>query len=279
MVVDVEPVDDPHRQPSQQIARGATYDELHRQRAQDRGHLHAVRLNELNQHDGQHIGHRVVAAALQLQHRAQVVLEVHLLRAQDGEYRGRIRTRHGGGQQQRGQQAKVDVGPAHPREPADEEPREQRREQHACRREHDALRHHRPNVGQAGIHSARKEDDAERHHANELRLARVVKLQAQPVAAHQHAHQQEEQQRGHPKPVARLTHHDTYKQQDGPHQQNIFSSKPHRRLYNRKLFKTEGASHSSLNYEQFGYKVSSSPRQKQILKPLKMMIYNISFSA
>ena len=121
LVIDVDSVQDEDGQFSQQIAGAGSDDELYEERAQYVCRFHPRRLDELYQHDGKHVGHRVVTSAFQFEHGTQVVPQVYLLRTQYGEYGGRIGRRHGSGQQQAGDKREVNVGPAHARKPPDEE--------------------------------------------------------------------------------------------------------------------------------------------------------------
>ena len=125
LVVEVELVDDIYRQLAEAVTDGATEDKLLRKGEQYAAYAADLLVDELDEHDGEHVGHGVVTTALELEHGAEVMLEVHLLLAKDGKHRCRVGRRHGGGQQQGGEEGKVDIGPAHAREPPDEGTRDE----------------------------------------------------------------------------------------------------------------------------------------------------------
>ena len=188
LVVYIQPVEHKDGQLAQQIAGSSTYHKLYHERESYLRSTHTRGLDELDKYDSQHIGHRVVASAFQLQHGTQIVLQVHLLRAQDGEYRCRVRRRHGGSQQQGGDERQVDIGPAHARQPPYKQSGKQCRQQHTESRQYNTGGEDRLDFGELGIHSARKQDNAQSHHTDELRFFGVVELQSESVAAEKHAH-------------------------------------------------------------------------------------------
>ena len=212
LVVDVELVEHLDGELAEQIAGCCAYAELDDEGHGDGAQPHAARLDELDEDDGEHVGHGVVATAFELEHGPQVVLEVHLLRTEDGKHGGGVGGRHRGGQQQGGGERQVDVGPAHARQPPDEEAGEEGGEQHARGGEHDAGTQHGLDVGKLGVHSAGEQDDAQGHHADELGFFGVVKLDAEAVASKSHAHHEKEQEGRHSEAVACLADKDADKE-------------------------------------------------------------------
>ena len=79
LVVYIQPVQHKDSQLSEEITGCGTDNELYGKRAQYLGNSHSGGLDELNQHDCQHICHRVVTTAFQFQHGAQIMLQVHFL--------------------------------------------------------------------------------------------------------------------------------------------------------------------------------------------------------
>lgn len=77
LVVYIQPVQHKDGQLSEEITGCGTDNELYGKRAQYLGNSHSGGLDELNQHDCQHICHRVVTTAFQFQHGAQIMLQVH----------------------------------------------------------------------------------------------------------------------------------------------------------------------------------------------------------
>lgn len=107
----VETVEQPGGEAAEGIADDPSEEELDEEVAGDEsGTQLAAGGEHLDEDDGQHVGHRVVTAAFQFQHGTEVVLEVHLLRAEQVEHRGGVGGRHGGGQQQRGGERERHVG-------------------------------------------------------------------------------------------------------------------------------------------------------------------------
>ena len=184
-------------------------------------------MGQLNEDNGQHVGHWVVASAFQFEHGAQVVFQVDLLRAQDGKDGSRIGGRHGGGQQQRRDKRKMDVGPAHARQPPDKEACKQGGEQHSYGGQDDTRSEYGLDFYELGVHTTGKQDDAEGNHANELGGFHVVELDAQTVTAEQHADNEEKQQGGNTETITGLSGQNTDEQQDGAYEQDIFRSKQH----------------------------------------------------
>lgn len=165
----------------------------------------------------------------QLEHGAQVVLEVHALRAQEVEHRRGVGRRHGGGKQEGGGQRKGDVGAVPPGDVADEKPGEEGGDEHADGGEQNALGEHGAYLGELGIHSSGEEDDAERHHADELCVCGAVELEPEPVAPEEHADEQEEEQRGYAEAIARLADEYAAEDKHGAEQQDVFCGEYHRR--------------------------------------------------
>ena len=84
----VDAVDQPHGETPEGVADASTNEELHQEVASHYCQTEfAAARNNLYQDNRQHVGHGVVAAAFQLKHRAQVLLQVHPLRPEQAEHR------------------------------------------------------------------------------------------------------------------------------------------------------------------------------------------------
>ena len=184
--------------------------------------------DNLYQDDGQHIGHRVVTSAFQFQHGTQVFLQVHFLRAQQAEDRGRIGRRHGGGQQQGSHQGQFDVGTVPFGQKEDETTGQQGREQDSYRRKDDTGCQYRFDILILGVHTAGEQDDTQRHHTDELGIFGTVELETQPVAAEEHTYQEEQEQGRDTEAVAGLADENTREDKYRAYQKDVFCRKNHR---------------------------------------------------
>ena len=181
------------REPSEQVTRHRTYGELLEQHQRRLRKAHIARLDDLDQQDRQHVGHRVVTPALEFEQRAQVLFQAQAARAQDRKDRCRIGRGHHRGQQQRfGEREARDAG-QYARDAVDQSAGEQCGEHDAQRGEDDTGHRDRFDFGIFGIHAARKQDDAEGDHADELCGRRAVELDPEAVAAEKHAYPEEQQ--------------------------------------------------------------------------------------
>lgn len=218
----VDLVDRPHRQAPDQVARKRADDQLHHEI--DDAHTQTAPAlgvgNHADQQDREHVGHRVVRTALQLQQRPEVLFEPLLLASQDREDRRRIGRGHRGGQQQRQREGDLQIEPR--RDEPYEAPQHHGRHDHPHRGQHDARPDDRLYLLEGGVHTAREEDDAQRDHTDELRhFDRTVRNEIQPE---QHADPQEEQQRGGAEAVGDLAGHHRHEEQQRTDQYYIFTT-------------------------------------------------------
>lgn len=213
-VVDLQLVDEPHQPLAQGPAHHGAHDNLHKDHRDGRPVVRRpLRRGQGDERDCHHVGHRVVAAALQLQGRFQAVLQIQPLGTKDGENRGRVGRGHRAGQQQRGQEAYRAAQRGLIHNQPDAEARGEGRDEHAQRGQRDAGAEHRLDVANLRVHAAREKDDAQRHRADALRHADVVELDAQPVHAEEHTHHQKQQQHRHAQLAAGLAHDDARKKE------------------------------------------------------------------
>ena len=215
-------VDRPHGQPSDEVAGEGSDDHLHDER-HDR-HAQPDVLRRVRQHadeqDREHVGHRIVRTALQLEQRPQVLLQPLLLASQDREDRGRIGRGHRGGQQQRQRERHLQPQPR--RDEPYEARQDEGRHHHARRGQHDTRPDDRPDLPEGGVHAACEQNDAQRHHADEL--GDIDRTVGDEIQSEQHAHPEEEQQRRRPETIGHLTGQHRHEKQQRPHQHDILSA-------------------------------------------------------
>ena len=196
-VLEVDAVDGPHAGLAGSKAHERAHAQLHRQHQRRRAYARPAAADVGYEHYGHHVGHGVVAAALELEGRAQALLEVDAAAAQDGEDRGRV-----GGRHDRRQQERLGIAQGHElveeaENQIDERAGDEDGEQHAHRGQHHTGAGHRPYFLDARVHSARKENDRQRQHAHKLCKVGVLEADdVEAVGAEEHADAQKQQQRG-----------------------------------------------------------------------------------
>ena len=79
VVVDVQTVEGHHCGTPQNVAHQAAYSHLYHEHFRHFAGTESVGGKELQQHQREHVGHGVVASALQFKHGAQIVPQLHLL--------------------------------------------------------------------------------------------------------------------------------------------------------------------------------------------------------
>ena len=154
------------------------------------------RLHDFDEEEGEHVCHGVVAAAFELEHGSELFFEPLAFAAEDGEYGGGVGGGHDGCHEEGGGDGEGGVGGDEAAEPVDEEPGEGGGEDDAEGGEGDALPEDGADFGVFGVHAAGEEDDAEGYHADELGAGGVVELDAEAVAAEEHADAEEEDEDG-----------------------------------------------------------------------------------
>ncbi len=211
VVVHVQPVHHPHRQASQKEARDGTHAHLDDEHEEGLppAEVAGWHLYDLYQQQGQHVGHGVVAPALEFEHGAEFFFQSLFFAAEDGEDRRGVGGGHDGSHEEGFGDADGGVVGEETAYPVDEQPGEGGGQHHAEGGEEDALSQYGFDFGKLGVHTARKEDDAQGNHADELRAGGVVELDARAVAPAYHAHAEEEEQDGHSEAEARLAGDDT----------------------------------------------------------------------
>ena len=214
LVVDVEPVDEEERYAAEHVAGDRADADLHQQYAGRVSETHVADLNDLNEQDRQDVGHRVVASALEFEHRTEILLQPQTLASQNREDRGGVRRRNDGCQQQRLVKRQRDRSEKVARDKKDDSSGNGRGDHHAQRGQYDARTQHGADFLELRVHAARKKDDAQRDHADELGDRRAVELNAQPVAAEHHADAQKQQQDGNAELGARFSRENAHEQQD-----------------------------------------------------------------
>ena len=122
IVVDIHPIENKDGQTPHQKTQCTSHDKLQDESQNNRPYSALTGGDEIDECDGQHIRHGVVTTALHLQCRSQILFELHLLRTEDGEYRGRVGTGHRGSQQQRGRKSERVRAKVRTAQPKDKEP-------------------------------------------------------------------------------------------------------------------------------------------------------------
>lgn len=171
-----------------------------------------------DQHNGQHVRHRVVRTALQLQQRAQVLVQPLFLASQDGENRSRIRRRHRRGQQQRRRKRYGQPDPWG--NERDETRYDHRRHDDSGGRQYDTRSDHRSYFRKLGIHTAREKDDTKSDHTYEL--GRFDGMERNEIDAEQHTDPQKKEQGRGAETIGRLAGHYSDEKKQGSDQQNVF---------------------------------------------------------
>ena len=228
LVVDVEPVDEEKRYAAEYVTGDRADADLHQQHAGRMPEAHVADLDHLNEQDRQDVGHRVVASALELEHRAEILLQPQALASQNRKDRGGVRRRNDGCQQQRLVERQRDRSEKVARDKKDDSSGNGRGDHHAQRGQYDARTQYGADFLELRVHTARKEDDAQRDHADELGDRRAVELNTQPVAAESHAHTQKQQQDGNSELGARFPRENADEQQDRSDQQDISGVQHHK---------------------------------------------------
>ena len=227
IVVKIYPVDEKAHKPSQPISENSTHTKLHKQLQTRIGRIEIAFQHHIYKYYCQHIGHRVVAAALQLQHRTDVFLQAKPFGTQDGEYRCRIGGRHDRRKKHGFCQRQIYAARNRRRNEVDETSGQQSRHQHTYGGEHYTGSEHRLYLAETGVHTSRKQDYAQCHNTYELNCGRIVKLYAKPVAAEQHANGKEQQQNRHSETVSYLAEYYADKQNDRTYKQYILGCNNH----------------------------------------------------
>ena len=222
MVGQLDAVDRPYGQPPDQVPGQGAHDHLHHEKDYAHAQADAGRgiRHDADEQDGHHVCHRVVRTALQLQQRAQVLLEPLFLASQDGENRRRVGRGHRGGQQQCQRERYFDPQPRshQPHETGQHE----RRHDHADRSQYDARADDGFYLRELRVHTAREEDNTQGDHTHELgHLDRTVRDEIQ---TEQHAHPEEQQQRGGPETIRDLTGHHRHEEQQCAYQYYVFTT-------------------------------------------------------
>lgn len=147
---------------------------------------------------------------------------MHILRAQEGEDRGGVSTRHRRCQQKGDGEGEVYGRPAHEVHTVEEAPETERRQDDAYRREHDPRAEDGAHLLELRLEAPEEEDDRQGDHPDELRLVRVVVLDPETRTAEEHPCDEEEEQGRHPKARAHLTGDDTGEHQEGSYEEIRF---------------------------------------------------------
>ena len=208
----LEPPQQPQRGHAHAKAEQQAEAQLRRQHAQHRPRRDAG-FHRRQQHGGEHVGERVVGAALDFQHRVGVFFQRQFARAQDGEHRRRVgRAQHRAAQkafQQRHAQRQVA-----------ERAGQQCGEHGARAGQHDGLHRHRFGRAPVGAETAVKHDEQQRHRRELVGKAIVVERDASDaVGAEQHTQDQKRQQRRHAQAHRQAVERHTDKDDDGQKQQ------------------------------------------------------------
>ena len=196
--------------------------------------------HQLREDDGEDVGHRVVAAGFQLQHRPQVLPQVQFLAAQDREDGSRIGGAHHGRQQETAGQRHADGNGRVGHQP-DEDAGEQDGEQHARGGEQHPLAEDGARFVDGRFKSGREQDDGHREMADVLRELEVVEMDAQHVLAGHHAQQEEQQQGRDAVAGADLRHQDGGEDQDGKQEEQMLRHEVHHKRGRRKDHRFHGS--------------------------------------
>ena len=152
-----------------------------------RGRAFADR-NELDQHQREKDGERIVGAGFSFQGCADTRAQAQALGVHEQKHRRGIGRCHHGADQQR-------LGPVQIERIFGGRRRDQRGNQHADGRQHHRWRQHGADALKLGPQAAVEQDQRQRHRAHQIGGAHVVEAElARPGIARQHADQQEHQQ-------------------------------------------------------------------------------------
>lgn len=199
---------------SSSTSPGRADGELQDERSEDAARTQPAATDTLYQDDGQQVGHRVIAAALQLQHGAKIVFEVDFLGTQDIEHRRGVGGGHGGSQQQGGEQAETDACTVLPSgKPVCEHTRQKGCHQHAEGGEGNTGSQYRADIPYLRLHTTREKYDAQDYHPDVLGDVHIVELQPDTVRSEQHAGNEEHQKGRYAEAVTRPADKDTAKHQ------------------------------------------------------------------
>ena len=143
---------------------------------------------QFDQHQREKHRERIVGAGFGLQRRADARTQPQALRMHQKKHRRGIGRRHHGADQQR-------LGPVQVEDIFGYGSGDQRRHQHADRRQRHRRRQHRPNTLKPGFQPAIEQDQRQRHRSHQIGGADVVEAQlARAGIAGQHADEQKHQQ-------------------------------------------------------------------------------------
>ena len=173
--------------------------------------------------DGEHIGHWVIGAALELKHGAEVILEVQALTAQDREDGSGVSRRHCGGQQKRGGQAERDSAKSRDIENrVDENARQNSSKDDAKSGENHAWAKHRLYFRHLSVEAAREKNYTEGHCANGLRNGEVGELDSEAIGAADHSDAEEEEEQRDAELIPSFTGQDTQEKENRDTKENCF---------------------------------------------------------
>ena len=195
----LDALQDPLRPESDSQSDQETYRDLHEQHPGSRAeHGHGAGVlgggQDLHEDDREHVSHGVVASGLQLQHRAEVLPEVHPLAAQHREHRCRVRRGHDCGKKETAQERSSERADPLPGDEIDEKGRQHRGQQDAQSRKQRTLSHHRLRLAHRCLQTAREQDDGHGEMADGLSDVVILELQSHSVGPDDHTQQKEQQQ-------------------------------------------------------------------------------------
>lgn len=220
MIAQIDPIDCPYTDPADSVAHQTAEHHLNDELYDTHRYAHGFCAagQYADQHNGQHVRHRVVRTALQLQQRAQVLVQPLFLASQDGENRSRIRRRHRRGQQQRRRKRYGQPDPWG--NERDETRYDHRRHDDSGGRQYDTRSDHRSYFRKLGIHTAREKDDTKSDHTYEL--GRFDGMERNEIDAEQHTDPQKKEQGRGAETIGRLAGHYSDEKKQGSDQQNVF---------------------------------------------------------
>ena len=242
---ETDPVEEPGCRISHRETDRQAYDDLQHEHeaAGQHGGPAAVRhepfrREDLDQDDGQGIGHRVVASRFQLQHRCQILPQVQFFAPEDGKDGRGIRGPHYRRKQHADEQGRI---PGLPWHQPDEQAGQDDGQEHSEGREQRSLPEYGPSLFQGCFQACGEQDDGHREMTDGLRDFVIVEMQAQSVGADGHAQQQEEQQGRHAEARPQLGHQDGDKDEDRTQQEQVLGEevdgedgqREHQRISNR----------------------------------------------
>ena len=183
-----DPVDDDHAQLAESKSRHSAQNHLlekHWSLGQQRLILMC---NHGEKSDGEHIGHRIVTAAFEFEHRTQIRFERYAFGTQYGKNCGRVGRGYDGSQQQTFIYGEIGNVP-------NENPNRTGSEHHPHCRQRKSLPHYRLHLAPVGIETAGKKNEVQRNDTNQLSELRIVEMNAtRTIGTRQHADDEEQNQ-------------------------------------------------------------------------------------